>query len=59
MVDAGSEPRHEEKMRVPGSPWGTLLQILILPVTRNVAKNRLHCVTYLPAKLVDVTFKCI
>ena len=54
MVDAGSEPTYEEKMRVPGSPLGTLLQILILPVTRNIPKNRLHCVTYLPAKLEDV-----
>ena len=44
-VNAGSEPTHEEKMRVPGSPWGTLLQILILPVTRNIAKYRLHRVT--------------
>ena len=39
MVDAGSEPTHEEKMRVPGSPLGTLLQILILPVTPNIAKK--------------------
>ena len=39
MVDTGSEPTNEEKMRVPGSPWGTLLQILILPVTRNIAKT--------------------
>ena len=42
-----------------GSTWGTLLQILILPVTRNIAKNRLHRVTYLPAELKDVMFKCI
>ena len=46
-------------MRVPGSPWGTLLQTLILPVTRNIAENRLHRVTYLPAKLEDVMFKRI
>ena len=59
MVDAGFEPRHEEKMRLPGSPWGTLLQILILPVTLTLLKKRLHCVTYLPAKLEDVKFQCI
>ena len=47
------------RMKVPGSPWGTLLQILILPVLQNIVKNSLHHVTYLPAKFKDVTFKCI